>query len=113
MSSRKIKLNPEIKKWLAARKAAGRRINPDKAEIIWLYCQELDPYGVYPDLPPEYHCIGRSGFARNPNSEIWVSFMDIPQRIVDKLYQRINIERRSEFEKSIEIERLKDELFST
>ena len=109
----KSKLNPEIKKWLAAKKAAGRKINPDKAKIIWLYSQELDPYGVFTDLLPEYNCEERVPFARNQRSKIWVSFRDIPQRIVDKLYQRINIEKRLKFEKSIEIERLKNELFST
>lgn len=100
MPSRKTKLNPEIKKWLAARKAAGRRINPDKADIIWQYCQELDPYGVYPDLPPECHCIGRSGFARNPNSEIWVSFEDIPTNKLEKIWERLNGAREDRREMS-------------
>jgi hypothetical protein len=36
----------EIEQWLAVRKEAGLKIDPETAEVDWDYGQTLDPYGV-------------------------------------------------------------------
>src|SRR5712692_8024366 len=63
----------------ALMKAAGQLIDPATCEVDWIYAQTLDPYGVHPDLPEEAQQVGREHFARNPGSEIWVSFRDLPE----------------------------------
>jgi hypothetical protein len=42
-----------MKMWKAWRRAAGREIDPNSAEVTWCYAQTLDPYGVDPDLPEQ------------------------------------------------------------
>jgi hypothetical protein len=77
-----------VKKWLAIRKKAGRRIDPETAEVTWIYAQTLDPYGIEPDLPEECYCIGREYFARSPGSDIWVCFGDLPAATRDALWEK-------------------------
>ena len=55
-----------VDEWLAIRREAGSRIDPETAEVTWNYARTLDPYGVYPDLPPECQQVGREYFARSP-----------------------------------------------
>jgi hypothetical protein len=55
-----------VEQWLATRKEAGLKIDPETAEAHWTYAQTLDPYGVYPDLPDECWQVGREYFARSP-----------------------------------------------
>jgi hypothetical protein len=43
----------------ALRQAVGRQIDPETAEVDWIYAQILDPYGDDPDLPEEYQQLGR------------------------------------------------------
>jgi hypothetical protein len=75
--------------WLALRKDAALRIDPERVEVLWDYGQTLDPYGVE-DLPKEYWQVGRNYFARSPGSDVWVSFYDLPKVVCDRLWQRIN-----------------------
>ena len=75
--------------WLARRKEAGVKINPETAEIDWSYAQTLDPYGVHPDLPEEYQQIGREYFACSPGSDIWVHFDDLPEETRDALWKQM------------------------
>jgi hypothetical protein len=74
--------------WLQIRKEEGLKIDPDTAEVMWEYGYTLDPYGVYPDLPPECQQVGREYFARSPGSEIWVSFCDLPEETYERLWER-------------------------
>jgi hypothetical protein len=74
--------------WLAIRKEAALHIDPETAEVEWSYGQTLDPYGVDPDLPEEYHCIGRNYFARAPGSDVWVEFGDLPNPVRDALWKK-------------------------
>jgi hypothetical protein len=67
----------EKKAWLAIRKEAGLKIDPESAEVEWTYAYTLDPYGVE-KLPEELQCVGREYFARSPGSDAWVSFDDLP-----------------------------------
>jgi hypothetical protein len=79
MASDKSYLPSEVVEWLATRKEAGLRIDPETAEARWEHGQVCDPYGVDPNLPEEYQCIGRNYFARSPGSNVWVSFYDLPE----------------------------------
>jgi hypothetical protein len=74
--------------WLAIRKQAGLQIDPETAEVHWQYGQVADPYGVDPDLPEEYQCVGRNYFARSPGSDVWVEFGDLPDAVRDALWEK-------------------------
>jgi hypothetical protein len=77
-----------VKQWLAIRKEAALQIDPETAEVEWTYAQTLDPYGIDPDLPEEYQCVGREYFARSPRSDVWVWFGDLPDAIRDVLWEK-------------------------
>jgi hypothetical protein len=77
-----------IEQWLAIRKEAGLRIDPDTAEVYWEYALTLDPYGIYPELPEECQVVGREYFARNPESGIWVNFRDLPETTREALWEK-------------------------
>ena len=74
--------------WLASRKEAGLKIDPETAEVEWTYAQTLDPYGVYHDLPEEYWQVGREYFARSPGSDVWVWLGDLPDAIRSALWEK-------------------------
>ena len=74
--------------WLASRKEAGFKIDPETAEVEWTYAQTLDPYGVDPELPEEYWQVGREYFARSPGSDVWVWFGDLPAATRDALWEK-------------------------
>ncbi|WP_338689597.1 hypothetical protein V5279_26795 [Bradyrhizobium sp. 26S5] len=76
-----------IEEFLAIRKEAGLKIDPETAEVMWTYAQTFDPYGIY-DLPEEFQQFGREYFARSPGSDIWVEFGDLPDATRDALRQR-------------------------
>ena len=77
--------------FLANRKEAGRRIDPNSADVEFTFrwTEVFDPYGVL-DLTPEEKCIGRSYFACSPDSGGWVSFDDLPEQTRGELWRRIN-----------------------
>jgi hypothetical protein len=77
-----------VKQWLAIRKEAGLKIDPETAEATWIYAYEFDPYGVYPDLPGFWQQIDRVYFARSPGSDVWVHFDDLPDTTRDALRER-------------------------
>jgi hypothetical protein len=60
--------------------AAGREIDPETAEVEWRYGLTLDPYGVH-DLPEEYQQVGREYFACAPDTDLWISFQDLPEAL--------------------------------
>jgi hypothetical protein len=76
------------KQWLAIRKEAGLRMDPDTAEVDWRYGAVFDPYEIEPDLPEELQVAGRVYFARSPGSDIWVEFGDIPETTRDALWEK-------------------------
>lgn len=78
-----------VKNWLAIRKEEASSIDPSTAEVIWRYGYTLDPYGVDPELPEALSQIGREYFARRPNSDVWVSFHDLPNNAVEALWARL------------------------
>src|SRR6478735_8713371 len=77
-----------VKQWLAIRKEAALKIDPETAEVTWIYAEECDPYGVHPDLPAEWSCVSRAQFARSPGSDVWVAFGDLPAATREALKKR-------------------------
>ena len=75
--------------WLAIRKEAAVKIDPETAEVFWKYGSVCDPYGLY-DLTGEEDNIGRNYFARSPQSKVWVEFGDLPAPTRDRLWARID-----------------------
>jgi hypothetical protein len=73
---------------LMAHKREASLIDANTAEIRWCYLQVQDPYGEELDLPPEYCCVGREYFARRPDSDIWVSFRDLPEATRVRLQEK-------------------------
>jgi hypothetical protein len=82
----------ERKKWLALRKEAGRQIEPETAEVTWIYACTEDPYCINPELSEEdqYSC-GREYFARNPRSDIWVRIVDLPTATREALREKYDL----------------------
>jgi hypothetical protein len=78
----------DAQQWLAIRKEAGLKIDPETAEVDWEYGLVMDPYGVYSDLPEECQQVGRQYFARSPASDIWVHFRDLPDQTRDALWEK-------------------------
>jgi len=72
----------------ALRKEVGRHIDPDTAEVDWVYAQVLDPYGDGRDLPEEFQQVGRDYFARSPGSNLWIWFPDLPDATADRLLEK-------------------------
>jgi hypothetical protein len=80
--------NSKAKEWLAIRKKAGRKIDPETAEVTWVYAQTLNPYGIQGEMPEVLWLVGREYFARSPGSNIWVWFGDIPSAARSALWER-------------------------
>ena len=78
----------KVKKWLATRKKAGRKIDPETAEVMWTYAYDFDPYGIDPELPEELQQVSRNYFARSPGSDIWVWFGDLPRSTERALWEK-------------------------
>lgn len=70
------------------RKEAALVIDPETAEVEWTYGDTMNPYGGQKDLPDEYKQIGRLYFARAPDSDISVSFADLPEAVTRSLQQK-------------------------
>jgi hypothetical protein len=77
-----------LKEFRECRRDAGRKIDPETAEVRGFYGQILDPYEIDPLLPEECQCGGWNHFARSPGSDIWVEFGDLPAAIRDALRKR-------------------------
>jgi len=82
--------------WLAIRKKAGRKINPETAEVMWRYGYALDPYGIGSRFSSAFQQLQRNYFARSPGSDIWV-FFTICQPLLGMLCGK-STERRSRFD---------------
>jgi hypothetical protein len=79
---------PTVEQWLAIRKEAGPKIDPETAEVFCDYTEVGDPYCVHPDFPEEHSCVGREYFARSPGSDIWVWFGDLPDATASALWEK-------------------------
>lgn len=65
--------------WLRLRKDAGRKIDPETAEVTWRWGLTGDPYAIHPDLPKEKCQVQRNHFARSSGSDMEVHFDDLPE----------------------------------
>jgi hypothetical protein len=79
-----------VEEWLAIRKQAALRIDPETAQFRWGWAYVADPYGVDPNLPEEYRCIGRVYFARSPGSDVWVSFDDLTDDVLEQCRKKMD-----------------------
>jgi hypothetical protein len=68
-----------VEQWLQIRKDEGLKIDPATAKVTWSFEETLDPYGIDVELPDECRQVGSVYFARRPESDIWVSFYDLPK----------------------------------
>lgn len=82
------------RQWLEIRKEEGMRIDPETADVLWFNVLTDDPYEI--GVPREYDDIdlSRKAFARNPGSDIWVLFRDLPQGTLRRLKERLEREER-------------------
>jgi hypothetical protein len=87
-STRRVMSEAERENFREVRRQAGLLMNPSTAEVTWWYVQDMDPYGIDPELPEQYHCISRGYFARAPKSDIWVCFDDLPKSSHDALWEK-------------------------
>ncbi len=76
------------RRWLAIRRKAGRKINPETAEIMWRYGYAIDPYGFRPEPPQAWRQLQRNYFARCPGCHIWVFFYDLPTAARHALWEK-------------------------
>jgi hypothetical protein len=91
----------ECRQWMASRKEAGRKIDPETCELAWWYVNEYDPYGlrrvVQPDLSDEWYeansQYGRSRWVRSPESGGWVNEEDLSVEQYVAIQNRIDRER--------------------
>src|SRR5438067_1351512 len=104
----------ELEEWLNIRKAAALEIDPETAEVHWGYGQIMDPYGVEKNLPDGRKQIGRVWFARAPDSDIWVSFYDLPDAVATALTRKIQVNDEiaglAELQLKIHLASLEDEV---
>jgi hypothetical protein len=77
-----------LEEWEAWRRAAGLHIDPETAEVLWDYRQVVDPYRIWPEIPEECDCVGRSYFARSPGMDVWVEFGDLPDATRAALWEK-------------------------
>jgi hypothetical protein len=78
--------------WLAIRKEAAVKIDPETAEVCWTYTNICDPYGVYPDVEV---CVAKVFFARPSGSDVWVTFNDLPDATIRALEDKQAARRAS------------------
>jgi hypothetical protein len=76
-------------KWQELREIAARQIDPATAEVDYEMANLSDPYGVNPQS--EGYCVGRIYFARNPGSNVWVHFHDLPDATRKALEARVTV----------------------
>ena len=79
-----------VDEWLKIRREAGLKIDPENAEVSWEWANTADPYGIDPELPPEFNSVGRVYFARTPETEIRVSFHDLPEEVRKRLWELLD-----------------------
>jgi hypothetical protein len=80
-------LHPDTIKWLQAVVDEAEKIDPATAEMIFDFTDCMNPYGIAHD-EEDSGWVGRTEFARNPGSEIWVWFGDLPEAVRDALWAR-------------------------
>ena len=105
--NKQLQIDEDIQAWLAARKKAGRKIDPNNAEVKLIWALALDPYGMVQDMTPEAS-VKNAYFVRSPESGGWVHFDVIyPGATSEELRRRmrtgeLSLSNRKELEAKIE-----------
>jgi hypothetical protein len=74
----------EYDRRMEERRAAGLLIDPSTAKIEWWYAMTLDHYND--GLPVLFDQVGREYFARAPDSDFCVHFLDLPKATRDAIW---------------------------
>jgi hypothetical protein len=75
--------------WLAIRKEAATKIDPETAEVSWEYGSVRDPYYLFEHGDDWEDNIGRNYFVRAPGSDMWVWDGDLPEKVHAALWERL------------------------
>jgi hypothetical protein len=78
--------------WLEIRREAGKRIDPNTAEIGRSYRRSLDPYGVLGEPPEPYRQYSMENFVRAPGSDVWIWDCHLPKAKLLALWKRLRQE---------------------
>ena len=80
----------ERENFLAMYKEAGRKIDPETADIKMKEVCQGDPYEIYSysEIPPELNVGDWQCFFRSPGSDIWVNESDIPEITREALWKK-------------------------
>jgi hypothetical protein len=81
----------------ALRRAAGRLIDPETAEIACHAVGVVDPYG---DLPYHEDNIAKDFFARVPETDLWIVSGDLPKATFHRICKRGRRSRLRETKKT-------------
>ena len=87
------------------RRDIARRIDPETALVFFIYAQTLDPYGDDPELPEEYHSVGREFFAVDPDEGVAVWYYDLPAETQEALTAKRETANRQGWERLLRTER--------
>lgn len=80
----------EQEEFLASRKEAALKIDPETAEATWEYGSVRDPYYLF-DHRDDWgeDNVGRNYFVRSPGSDVWVLEGDLPEKVRAALWERL------------------------
>jgi hypothetical protein len=80
------RLTEEQEWWLAVRREAAAKLDPETAEVTFNWGDICDPYELRAE--DKDACCGRNYYARSPGG-VWVSFDDLPKPTLDRLWARM------------------------
>jgi hypothetical protein len=80
------RLTEEQERWLAVRREAAAKLDPETAEVTFNWGDISDPCELR--VEDKDACCGRNYYARSPGG-VWVSFDDLPKPTFDRLEARI------------------------
>jgi hypothetical protein len=80
------RLTEEQERWLAVRREAAAKLDPETAEVTFNWGDICDPYELRAE--DKDACCGRNYYARSPGG-VWVSFDDLPAAVTIRLQARI------------------------
>jgi hypothetical protein len=85
--------------YVANRREAGRVIDIETCEYMWLHADVCDPYCTFPRDDEAFQqyggCVGRCWFVWSDESDGWIYVDDLPEEKWDALQRRMERERES------------------
>jgi hypothetical protein len=89
------------------RTEAGKRINPETAEVWFEYANDFDPYREDPEI--EQVSVGRVFFAADPEERIAVEWSELPEETQAALDEKYRAADREGWERLISAIQAADE----